>query len=58
MTLGQSPPPMCLCGHDFHTGPCDGVVRLADVLGSHIVAHNPPPDRPCRCPDGELDGDL
>ena len=24
MTLAQSPPPMCLCGHDFHTGPCDG----------------------------------
>lgn len=20
--LGQSPPPVCLCGHDFHTGPC------------------------------------
>lgn len=25
--LGQSPPPVCLCGHDFHAGPCDGRTR-------------------------------
>lgn len=48
--LGQSPPPVCLCGHDFHTGPCE----LADVCCEGT-------DREhyyrCHCPDGELDGD-
>ena len=49
--LGQSPPPKCLCGHDFHTWPCD--------------ADNPDQREPdwdwsderCCCPRGELDGD-
>lgn len=45
MTLGQSPPPMCLCGHDFHAGPCDSEPR--DEFDVWI----------CHCPDGELDGD-
>lgn len=55
--LGSSPPPMCLCGHDFHTGPCDSVVNLSDFLSDDILVSNPPPSRPCHCPNGELDGD-
>lgn len=41
--LGASPPSFCVCGHDFHTGPC----RHPETCESCI----------CHCPDGELDGD-
>jgi len=44
--LGSSPPPTCLCGHDFHTGPCE----WASGIDAHGVLH-------CHCPNGELDGD-
>jgi len=44
--LGTSPPSFCLCGHDFHTGPCDGRTYV-DEPGLGF----------CHCPDGELDGD-
>ncbi len=43
--LGTSPPSFCLCGHDFHAGPCDSEPR--DEFDVWI----------CHCPDGELDGD-
>lgn len=43
--LGASPPPTCLCGHDFHTGPCDGHTYVDEPGGF------------CHCPNGELDGD-
>ena len=44
--LGQSPPPKCMCGHAFHTGPCAGHTYV-DEPGLGF----------CHCPDGELDGD-
>lgn len=51
MTLGQSPPPVCLCGHDFHTGPCGHIDLLLTNRCESVYA------RDCHCPDGELDGD-
>ena len=44
--LGTSLPSFCLCGHDFHAGPCDGRTYV-DEPGLGF----------CHCPDGELDGD-
>jgi len=46
--LGQSPPPVCLCGHDFHAGPCE-FIGACDGCDRHVCF--------CHCPDGELDGD-
>lgn len=44
--LGSSPPPKCLCGHDFHAGPCN----WSPSADTHGILY-------CHCPDGELDGD-
>lgn len=46
VTLGQSPPPKCLCGHAFHTGPC----QWRSGVDTPGVLY-------CHCPNGELDGD-
>lgn len=52
MTLGQSPPPLCLCGHPFHTGTCGSGAAAPS-------AARPYPELTlyCPCPNGELDGD-
>lgn len=44
--LGASPPPVCVCGHVFHRGPCEGHTHV-DGPGLGF----------CYCPDGELDAD-
>lgn len=44
--MGGSPPPVCICGHEFHRGPCDG----RSYRDEHGLGF-------CHCPDGELDGD-
>lgn len=49
--LGSSPPPMCMCGHAFHTGPCGSTDLLLTNRCGSIYS------RACHCPDGELDGD-
>ncbi len=53
--LGQSPPPMCLCGHDFHTGPCEWACDCGTC--SAFVAETGIHPAACYCPDGDLDGD-
>lgn len=44
--LGSTPPPMCVCGHAFHRGHCEGRAYVDEPrLGF------------CHCPNGELDED-
>ncbi len=38
--LGQSPPPKCLCGHDFHAGTCN----WSPSADTHGILY-------CHCPE-------